>query len=288
MNTWPPVNNLTEEKELHQVRNNQNQNQQTPEWGIQEKKPSPIQELIQESQGTQKQDYSEAAENLKNRRSQNSQEQTEKESESETEEGKKPEFERTTVNEASTEAIVNITDIIIPYALAFRADDLDNYRDYQAHKEAKKDIVDALIRYQEQSGKLIEVPIWLELGFVVFIAYMPAFMLSSNVRKKKKQQKAPFSANQQSQRPQPEAAQAAKKEYAGPVEYYDSNGNPTEPSYWDDVKGGNPVSESENDIRMRQGGTTCKNCGENYAKPGKTACSQHCSGKLQANKLNDQ
>jgi hypothetical protein len=59
--------------------------------------------------------------------------------------------------------------------------------------------------------------------------------------------------------------------------------------YWDQqwnskgVRIFSPVDANENERRKINGGAPCLNCTENYAKPGKNACSAHCAGKLKKN-----
>jgi hypothetical protein len=172
--------------------------------------------------------------------------------------------------------------------------------EFKMAEDEKKDLESALTDYFKTLPETPKMPAWVVLLFTVLMIFASKAIAAHKLRKESTKKKKsnpldnaignereianPLGVNNTSsgrvikfQAPKKPKKQSVKKR----IPAY----NPDKP-YWDQQYSGkgmkiiNPVSEGENNQRQVSGGSICLNCQTNYAKAGKNACSQHCSGKL--------
>ena len=174
--------------------------------------------------------------------------------------------------------------------------------EFKMADDEKKDLESALTDYFKTLPETPKMPAWVVLLFTVLMIFaskaIAAHKLRKESTKKKKSNPLDNAGNQfnnNNANANDNAAgqnvgrvikfQAPKKGKKQSVKKRIPAYNPDKP-YWDQQYTGkgikiiNPVSEGENNQRQGAGGSICLNCQTNYAKAGKNACSQHCSGKL--------
>ena len=171
--------------------------------------------------------------------------------------------------------------------------------------DEKKDLESALTDYFKTLPETPKMPAWVVLLFTVLMIFASKAIAAHKMRKESGRKKKGIPNEEVSSTIHPEGVRFAKNTApapgfgAGRVINMNKPKKPKKSSpkkripafnpdkpYWDQQYTGkgikiiNPVAEVENNKRQAAGGAICLNCQTNYAKPGKNACGQHCSGKL--------